>query len=80
MISQFADDDIDWFEKDEQDKDKVKKVDNKNANPLVIEFLADWAKRVQFDRAKRQRNGGERQKMLKKCHFCYNSWGIYYGY
>jgi hypothetical protein len=42
--------------------------------------LSMWLHETRRDQEIRKNRGLETEKFIKKCNFCFNSWGIYYGY
>lgn len=54
--------------------------ESKNCDPMISDFLSSWLKRVEINRAKRQERGCDHEGELKKCNFCFKTWGLYYGF
>lgn len=79
-MKSFPSDDIAWTGKGSVVNTKDMKKEYKNCDPMISDFLANWIKRVEANRAKRQEEGIEHERKLKKCRFCFKTWGLYYGY
>lgn len=60
MVTNFPIDDAAWIGKANNKDDKDIKKESKNCDPLISDFIAQWIKRVENNRAKRQEDGVER--------------------
>jgi hypothetical protein len=49
-------------------------------DPVIAEIILEWLRATEKQRAKRINTGLEEESKLKKCSFCYDSWGLYYGH
>jgi hypothetical protein len=80
LILKFPSNDVELMGKSNSIRSNELKSESKNCDPLISDFLSSWMKRVEINRSKRQEKGYEHEGELKKCNFCFNSWGLYYGY
>jgi hypothetical protein len=79
LIDSFPENDSHWLGRNEKEP-ALKKKEAKSIDPGVSDFVSSWLKRVEANRVHRKEDGIEKERKLKRCNFCFKTWGIYYGY